>query len=279
MANYSRQDYAKLRYNAYSLKKGDKLDFDDIELYKSFHLKIAGIDNALIFKWVCFMYDLKSPLINIADIKKRSIIAASEAGFPRDSKRRFIKGYGNVVIFDESIMHWLGKRIHEYCRMQNDADFTQLMVFELVRVRNNNDLIDPSTEIEDSKKLIDAQSKLKVEIDILRTKYLNGDDSDVTYKEIMNAIENENMEYSVDQIALNEKVREEIAKSSPYGRWAGRQDKYSLEDLNEEERETLEKELKNDTDECREHFEALGIDHKDYLNREIRNNKQERQES
>jgi hypothetical protein len=275
MANYSKKDFNKLRYNAYALKKGDKLDFDDLPNYPVFKKRIAGVDAALIFKWICFMYDQKSPLINISDIKKRSIIAGTESGFPRDSRKRFDKMYGLVVIFDPSIMTWLGERILTYCRLQRDADFTQLMVYELVRVRNNQDFINPDTEIDDTKKLIDAQAKLKMVIDELRTKFLNGDDSDVTYQEIMNAIENENMEFSPDKIALNEKVREEIAKSSPYGRWSGRQDKFSMDDLDEEEKEILAKELKNDTEECRKHFTELGIDHPDYLKRinEVSNNK------
>jgi len=256
--SYTRDEFAKLRYNTFDLKKGDSLDFADLPNYPVFTDVIKGIDSALLFKWISYMYDQSSPLINIADIRKRGLIAANECHFPKIASGKLNLDYRKVAIFDRSIMVKLGAKILEYCRLQRDPDYLQLAVFEMRRVFNNIRLIDPDTETKESLELIKAQGLLSKDIDELRAKFLNGDDSDKTYSEVLDSIENDNMEFSPEQILLNEKIRQAIAEHRPFGK-NYKFDKYNREDLNDEEESELQDELNNNTEECRTHFKSLGL--------------------
>jgi hypothetical protein len=239
------------------MAKGSSLDFGDLSNYKYITKGLKGVDKALMFKWLVYMYDSKSPLVNIEDIRKRAVIAASEAGFPRNTRKQFDKVYGKVVMFDNSIMVDLGKMIVEYCKIQRNASYMQLAVYETLMVDNNELLLNPETDTSERSKIIDMQAKLTGIISTLREKFLNGDSTDKTYAEVMDAIENENNEFSPEQVVLNDKTRQAVNEASPYGYYNGKL--YTIDDLNEKERIQLEKELANDTEECKVHFQSLGI--------------------
>ena len=178
--------------------------------------------------------------------------------FPIFLQRKLLEEYRNVAIYDESIMVDLGKKIIEYCRLQRDPDYQQLVVYEMRRMFNNELIADPSTETKEMLDLIKGQKLLGDAISELRVNFLNGDDSDKTYDEVLDMIENDLREFSPEQILLNDKVRKMINKCDIYGPlYNGR--KYTKEDLNKEELAQLERELNNDTDECRLHFKSLGI--------------------
>jgi len=255
---YSRDDFKKLRYNTYDLKKGDKLNFPDLKLYSAFSIKIKGVDKALLFKWISYMYDPNSPLVNITDIRKRAVIAANEAHFLKKNSGKFENDYANVVMYNSSIMVDLGKIILQYCRLHRNNDYLQMVVYQMRLMYNMESLADPTIDTKESIDLIKSNELIGTAVDGLQISFLNGDTTEATYAEILDAIEMENMEFSPEQMLLNEKVRKSINDFAPYGnRYKG--EKYSKKDLSKAEKLTLTNKLNNNTAECRTHFDSLGI--------------------
>lgn len=259
--NYTRDEFSKMRYNTFELRKGDDVKFGDLISYPIFNVKILNTDIALLFKWITYMYDAHSPMTNIADIRKRGLIAAAECGFPKNNNGKLASGYKEVAMFDREIMVDLGKKIVQYCRLQRDSDYLQLAVYELRRLMNNELIIDPTTETKESLDLIKSQGMLGISIDELRIKFLNGDSSDKTYSEVLDSIENDNMEFTPEQILLNDKIRKSVMDLKLYGEYYNVKKKYRREDLTDEEEAELQEELVNNTKECKTHFESLGINY------------------
>lgn len=256
---YTKEDFIKMRYNTYSLDYGSRLNFGDLKLYPIFKAKIKDVDSAILFKWISYMYDKHSPLTNITDIRKRAIIAAKECKFKKDNAGNYLIAYKRIMTYDRSIMLPLGKKILQYCRLQRDNMYTQLVVYQLRLQYNNETLSSPDTETSEVVSLIKAQAILTDTIDTLMTKFLNGDTNESTFSEVIDAIENENMEFTPEQILLNDEVRKSMHDFHPYGaHYRGK--KYSAKDLDEDESAQLVKELNNDTEEARTHFKSLGIE-------------------
>lgn len=259
-SNYNKSDFNKLRYPLNVFKSGGSVDYEDLKMYPIFNEDLEALDKALIFKWIMLMYDLGSPFIDITDIKKRAIVAATEAGFPKKNNliKGFDKNYNDVVLFMSEERIKIGRKIIQYCRLQRDPEFLQLVVYETLKIRNNEKLLG-DVEVKDMASIIDTQSKLDNEIRKLSVGFLNGDDSKQTYQELIESIENEGMDFSPEQLVFNDTVRQRVIRSSVYGLDYLPTRKYGEEDLNEEELDVLRKELYNDTDEARAHFKALGI--------------------
>lgn len=258
--NYNKNDFNKLRYplNVFSYGKWDNVE--DLKNYPIFSIKLGEIDRALLFKWIMLMYDSNSPFNDIIDIKKRAIIAADEAGFPKtkSNSKGFAGEYNDIVMFRSVHRINIGKMIIQYCRLQRDSDYTQLVVYELLKIKNN-DLLLGDIEVNEMTALIKAQSTLTTEIENLTSKFFNGDTSKQTYIELIESIENESLEFSPEQIYMSESTRNKVILSAPYGRDYIPEIKYSDSDLDEIELRQLRDELSNNTEEAKNHFKVLGV--------------------
>jgi hypothetical protein len=235
----------------------DAVKFKEYENNKVFKRKLKGVDKALLIKWIVYVYDTNSPIAKIADITKRYMVAAMEAGFPYANKK-FPKDYKAVITFDPSVRVPLGEMIIEYCKLQRGSTYSQLAVYENLRMSNNSKLLDPELEPSDMAKILDVQNKLTTNIETLRDKFFLGDDSQDIYTELMAYIETDNLEFSPEQIVLNKEIREAVENGSPYGKWQFR--RYEMKDLTVEEKRRLDDLLNNNTIEAKNHFKSLGIE-------------------
>jgi len=252
---YTRRDFKKLRWNVYDLAEGSSVKFTEYRLNEAFSQNI-GVDKALLVKWIVYMYDINSPIAKIEDVKKRSMTAAIAAGFPYLNKK-FPSEYKAVITMDDDVRVRLGEMIIEYCKLQRGSEYSQLAVYENLRMQNNNKLLDPELDPSDIIKYLDAQNKVTISITELRNKFFIGEETNEMYEELLNYIEADNLEFSPEQIAFSKSIRESILNNSPYGKWKHRA--FLESDLTDTEKKRLKDELENETAEAKSHFEALGI--------------------
>lgn len=251
------EDFRKMRYNVHSLQAKDDIlkKFVDLNLYSEFKTKFK-ISTALLFKWVNFMYDPKSPFVKIPQIRKRAFACAMEAGFPLKYKK-FPKAYSDIINFDVSVRVPLGSFIIAFCKLVRSTEYAQLAVYEQTIDFNNTKLLDIELEPIDMSRIIEANNKLGAAIDTLKERFFSGDTSALLDEELVNYIDSDNLEFSPEKIVIVQEVRKAVLTNSVFGMWKYRA--FSKDDLTDYEKVVLRKEMANETEESKSHFKALGI--------------------
>lgn len=250
-----RDDFKRMRYNVYDLSYNDNIyeKFPDLALM--LFPKIAGTSDALIFKFINYLYDVASPLHTEEQIKRKRLLAAEEAKFPKSTNGKMEKAYYAVATFDKSVIVPLGQYVVMYCKLHKSVEYSQLAVYENIRSEWNDKLL-TATDAKEVLDILKIQDNITTRISELRSIFFSGDNSTDIYEELSAIMANEGKEYSPEQIAYSEEIRAEIISNSPYGRWKYRA--YSRADLNKEELAELDSHLAKENKSAKKHFKALG---------------------
>jgi hypothetical protein len=253
---YLRDDFSELRFNAYDLKKGDDIykKFPSLNVYGD--VSVKGVDKALLFKFLNYMYDINSPLQGELDLRKRRLKAAAEAGFPRKGKR-FADAYYDVATYSNKVRVQLGKAIVWFCKIHRSVEYGEMVIYERLKEEQNERLLTGALDAKETLEVLKVQRELTDGIAKLRTSFFAGDDSKDIERELTSILEFENMEFSPEQIVFSEEVRESIISGNPYGKWKWRG--YSKKDLTESELEELEAHMTKNNKSAKLHFKALGF--------------------
>jgi hypothetical protein len=236
--------------------------FPSLKIYPEFRddLKkdVGSLPNMnIVFRWIVLLYDPGSPYAKIDDFSRRKVIAAREAGFVK-VKTRFRKDYANILSLSGPNKLHISAMIIAYCRIHRDESFRQISILQTVLERNNLKLLNGVIESKEEMEVLKIVQYTTEAINKERFNFLSGDLSDHMYQETLEMIENETLALTPEDIALKREARQAIDDVAPYGsRYSF--DRYKEEDLDDSERERLENELTNNTDECRRHQDALGL--------------------
>lgn len=242
--------YNKLRFPVFKVESIDEIK--EIGLYDEF-VEIENTDMLTVMRYLCAMYDKHSPLISITNISRRKSSAARAANFPL-TNGGIAKPYDDILTLEGSVGYAFGRMIVRYCRLQNETDLMQLFTFEEALARNNEMLLSfTNDDADDYTKTIKNINELNKSILDIRNRFLMGDDSKEASRVLLNYIMNESLSLKPEEIALQDKTRD----------WGIYEDyefeRFTEKDLNEKEKKKLERELVNDTDEARKHFEDIGV--------------------
>lgn len=203
------EDYNKLMFNVYSIKKNDKLaiKFPVLKIYK----ELAELEPN-VFKFVVLLFDPNSPLNIIESYNKKLIEAAMLSEFPVETETSFEEDYQKIVEFKDTKVN---KAILRYCRITKDVDYSELKVYEIAFY---NELKNMLTEEDATKraKTIENISALKEKIKELQAVFFNKNNNPVLELNLMDLVESEELGLRPEEIALKQFNGEQMLKFDYY---------------------------------------------------------------
>jgi len=194
------KDFDELMFPCYDVKEGMEIFelYPVLKLYKEFKIPLEQLSLVKIFKYVCFLYDEKSPLRQIDDFIKRSIEASRFALFPTiDGENKFTEPYMKVIKNENPEVL---KMIIRFCRMQGSMTFSQLVIMEEIYYKELQDL-KSLEETKDRATAIKNISNLRVEIEELKRSLLADSNSKALELLLFKEIEGESLGVSPEEIA------------------------------------------------------------------------------
>lgn len=259
---YTKDEYKKLRLNVMDFGSDLFSNIKELLMYKEFMelrrvLKTTKIDVNKVIKYIALIHDKNSPLLRESDLKKRKIEAAKIAGFD-ELDGVFRRDYFEILQNKGINQIPINKAIVRYVRLQNDSDFLLLCIYDETLINNIAELAGEKNQ-DEQKKLLNNIKILSSNISELKDKFLI-DDSDRLYSELMEEMANHNLELLPEQLVIKQEARLRVLdQGNPYEDY--KKEYYELKDFSDEEKVQFEKDMTNDTNEAREHFKALGIEH------------------
>lgn len=157
MSEYKKHVFDKLLIPVHKLKDKKPTQKELFKLfpviYKHAEFKVMTAKPFhIILKYIVYCYDKKSPLMEIDDLAKRKIEAASLAGFERDEHGIKPVYMDMMKCHDEKV----NKMIVRFCRMQGSITFSHL-------VANTEAYYNIMEELVNKTKVNDPEERLSIE--------------------------------------------------------------------------------------------------------------------
>jgi len=193
-------DFDNLMFPCYSIKEGMDIFeiFPALKLYSEFKAPLGTISKVKVFRFICFLYDQKSPIRAIDDFIKRSIEASILAKFPTDDGgKKFTEEYMEILKNENDKVL---KMIIRFCRIQGSMTFSQLVVMEEIYYRELEQL-KTLTEANKRKITIANISNLRVEIEGLKRTLLGENNNRALELLLFKEIEGEELGITPEEIA------------------------------------------------------------------------------
>jgi len=214
---WSDEDFRQLKFNPVGLpiKQTVVSTFPEIGRREAFNIAKphSGISRDKIHRWILLVYQQGSPLLAINSPVRRKIEAAKLVGFPMQDENTFDKDYMDAMM---GRMEHVNAMIVDFCRMQRNPDFAELMVYEdsfhkeLEKLQAEDDAIERSRVLANIKNMRDRITDLRMSL-------LQGDENDRVFEEVMKQAEFERLELTREDVADKLQKKERPVKATPYG--------------------------------------------------------------
>jgi hypothetical protein len=214
---WSDEDFKDLKFNPIGLpvKQTVVSVFPEIGRREAFNVSKphSGVSRDKIHRWILLVYQHGSPLLTINSPIRRKVEAAKLVGFPMQDENNFDKDYLEAMMGG---MDHVNAMIVDFCRMQRNPDFAELMVYEDSFHKELEKLQAEENAIERSRILANIKG-MKERITDLRMSLLQGDENQKVFEEVMKQAEFERLELMREDIADKLQKKETPVKIKPYG--------------------------------------------------------------
>ncbi len=217
---WTREDFKKLAYDPFILPVSSNNYLNKYPKLIEREIFFCQLDfDADKNKIICYMlllYQIDSPLFVIDNILQRKIEAAKLAGFDlSDDKKDFTYEYKQVLFGRDKAAN---KMIFEFCRMQNNDDFTELMVYQEVFHDQLTIVQDRSSDPVLVQKALLNIDELKNKIKELKKSLVFDDQNEGLMQEVMEKIEMERIGLRREDVARKLLEKEDpLDGYTPYG--------------------------------------------------------------
>jgi hypothetical protein len=178
-----------------------------------------GVNRSKVIRWVMALYQPESPLIrDYPDYKVRRYQAGLLVGFGIDkSGDGFVKGYMDIIL---GLNGRVNRFVVDFCRIMRDDDYTEMRVYQDKLYRMLGVLAESDKASDDKVILINIE-ELKKRIELLRKKYLVGDEDGKLVEEMRAVMDHDYIDMSREGIVRRIENGEDLYGERfvpPYGK-------------------------------------------------------------
>ena len=222
------RDFADMMYNPWKLANNADLKkhFPNLSLYPEFNMDLKPLPPNKVIRYVMYMYDKGSPVIQKIDsIYKQKIEAAKLAGFKTKASGTFSNAVDEMMV---GYNHKVNHMIVRYLRLMRDEEFMQFRIYKeklYSSLQKMQDTDDPST----LSKIIAVNKSLTAVIDNIKVEFFQSGDAQQLIEVLYEQAEFEDLELTPEHIA--DRIEKGLAPVDvhPYGEdyefeWYGEED-------------------------------------------------------
>jgi hypothetical protein len=219
---FNPEDFKKLKFDPYNLiwsKPATKRypEIGEREAFSSVNRIAAGVSKDNVVRYILFLYQKGSPLLEIRDRTKARVEAAKLSRFDmNEDGTDFTGNYKDVMLCRNEVSN---KMIVDFCRMQNDhafasyALYNDLLYIQMEWTLNNQD--DPSK----TKSAIANIKEVNKVLGELRKELLMDEESTDVFKTMLEMIEMEEVHLRREDIAAAlARGEDPLSDYAPYGK-------------------------------------------------------------
>jgi hypothetical protein len=178
-----------------------------------------GLDRDKVIRWIMALYQPESPLVrDYVDYKVRRYQAGLLVGFGMSKDGSgFSKLYMEVVL---GLNGRVNRFIVDFCRILRDDDYSEMRVYQDKLYRMLGVLAESDKATDDKVILLNIE-ELKRRIEVLRKKYLVGDDDGRLVEEMRAVMDHDYIDMSREAVVRRIEMKEDIYGERfvpPYGR-------------------------------------------------------------
>lgn len=123
---YKPEDFEQMLFNVMAIKEGDSIleAFPRLQQYPEFRMEVEGVDKDQLLRYICLLYDRKTPLTKNDNVVSRKMEAAQLAGFKWDEQGQLPFDTSEVMYgksFEANHM------IIRFARLQHNTKFSALI--------------------------------------------------------------------------------------------------------------------------------------------------------
>lgn len=213
---FTAKDFGHLKYDPFRVKMTDEV-YKGLMVMESWGRKPDRRDvrEKCVVEWVFMMYQVGSPLLNIQNLVARKVEAADLAGFDRDGGD-YGEGYKRIMAGEDEFWN---RRIVDFCRVQNEPDFAEYVVYEEIFYRQLG-LAKGNTDPQKIKGMLDNVQGVKKKMGELQKSLMFGDDTRGLIKAFLEEVSFEGVRLRREDIAHALKDgADPLGGYSPYGEY------------------------------------------------------------
>lgn len=174
MSTFDKIDFDRMTFKVFGNKK-KIADFEEIKQFRSVFEAddTKGLDNEMIFRYLCYMYDPNSPLImNIPDVKRRKPQALQLVNIepPYSDQIDTMLRWGNKGVNDRAVMFLYIVGGEKYATWQYLLEKQQSVMTAEIDMTDKDAVTTEKTKM-------DILKAITKEIDIAKQAFLNGEKS------------------------------------------------------------------------------------------------------
>ena len=212
-------DFKNMRFNVWKKSSRNKDLFEVFPVlndYLEFGLKIGRLNRNQVIRYICFMYDIGSPLpLKIDNILKMKIEAADLAGFKRDSMNEFSSEVNLMLIGGNKIVNHM---IVRFLSLSHDINFLTYKIYKAKHFEIMEKLADEK-EPKNIESFLKTANSLLSNIDTLNAKIFMPEDSNNLIQAMYEQAEFEALPITPEEIIERLEKGLGIVNDPPYGEW------------------------------------------------------------
>lgn len=187
--------------------------FPVLDLYPEFKDRLrSGLELDLVLRYIMILYQERSPLWSIDDFNRRKVYASIFAPFPKKDSQ-ITEPYKDIIAGRDKTVN---RMIIRFCRMQRNADFTKLVVYENALYHDLELMNDAETETSIRQKLIANIDNLTKVVDDLTASILAGDQTRFLIEDLLDEIELGTLDIKPEDVAKKLKVTKDPVEWGKY---------------------------------------------------------------